>query len=175
MKLNGVGKNFRSGYGSLITPSESFTIGDNFFSGPHCRFTSNTKTKITIGSNVMMGPHCFIIGGNHNISWDEGPMNKAPLKGNSRGISIENDVWIGANVIVLDGSNIGEGSVIGAGSVVRGRIPPYSVCIGNPVIIKRCRFDENSLKKVLIANSSEYSVNIILAEYNKVAPHLVMQ
>ena len=51
---------------------------------------------------------------------------------NSYSVVIEDDVWIGARVILLSGAHIGEGSVISAGSVVSNKIPPYSIAVGNP-------------------------------------------
>lgn len=167
IRLNKVGKKFRFGHGGNIQPCNSFQFGDDFFAGPHCYFTSNTDAMIRIGNNVMFGPHCFVVGGNHNISWENGPMNKAPLSDRSRGIEIENDVWVGANSIILDGGSIGEGAVIGAGSVVRGRVPPYSIYIGNPGHVVKQRFSSDKLQTVLAANASKYSKDQIASEYEK--------
>ena len=50
----------------------------------------------------------------------------------TRPIIIEDGVWIGANAIILKGSKIGRGSIIGAGAVVSGEIPPMSIAVGNP-------------------------------------------
>jgi len=80
---------------------------------------------------------------------------------------LEDDARLGANSIVLGGAIIGEGAMIGAESVVRGRIPPYSVCIGNPAIVNKCRFDRDRLKILLIACRSQYSLEMILNEYDK--------
>ena len=52
--------------------------------------------------------------------------------GKEYSIVIEDDVWIGAKVIVVSGTKIGRGSVVAAGSVVSGEIPPYSIVVGNP-------------------------------------------
>jgi acetyltransferase-like isoleucine patch superfamily enzyme len=54
-------------------------------------------------------------------------------------ISIEDDVWIGANVIILKGITVGRGSVIGAGSVVTRSIPPGQIWVGNPARFVRSR------------------------------------
>ena len=55
-----------------------------------------------------------------------------------RRITIGNDVWLGAGVIVLPEIAIGEGSIIGAGSIVTKNVPPYSVAVGNPArVIKK--------------------------------------
>ena len=62
---------------------------------------------------------------------------------------IGNDVFIGANVTVLDGVKIGHGAVIGAGAVVVDVIPPYAIAVGVPAKVMRYRFDENTVKALL--------------------------
>ncbi len=64
-------------------------------------------------------------------------------------IIVGNDVWFGQCSIVLQNSIIGDGAVIGAHSVVRGYIEPYSVVIGNPAITIRKRFSEEQIKELL--------------------------
>ena len=68
-------------------------------------------------------------------------------------IKIENDVWIGANSVVLPGVQIGNHSVIGAGSIITKDIPPYSVAVGNPArIVKRYDTDLKEWVNVNISN-----------------------
>jgi len=88
---------------------------------------------VSIGQNVIMGQYVSFHSENHNFS----DMNiSIREQGVSRqGISIEDNCWIGAKVTFLDGSVVGVGSVIAAGSVVRGVIPPYSVAAGVPAKI----------------------------------------
>ena len=57
---------------------------------------------------------------------------------------IEDDVWIGANVVLLDGAIVRRGSVIGAGSVVRDELPPYSINVGSPTRIVGYRQDDDA-------------------------------
>ncbi|RZJ53059.1 MAG: CatB-related O-acetyltransferase [Flavobacterium sp.] len=64
-------------------------------------------------------------------------------------IIIGNDVFIGMNVTILDGITIGDGAVIGAGSVVSKDIPPYAIAVGSPIQIKKYRFNEETIKKLL--------------------------
>ena len=64
-------------------------------------------------------------------------------------ISIGNDVFIGMNVTILDGVSIGDGAVIGAGSVVSKNIPPYAIAYGNPIEVRRYRFDEKTRNELL--------------------------
>lgn len=61
---------------------------------------------------------------------------------------IGNDVWIGANVILKEGLSIGDGCIIGTGSVVTKSIPPFSIAVGNPCRIICKRFDDNFISRV---------------------------
>lgn len=67
---------------------------------------------------------------------------------NCKRIAIGNDVWIGANASVLPGIVIGDGAVIGAGSVVTKNIPPYAIVAGNPAKIIKYRFNEKVIEKM---------------------------
>lgn len=69
--------------------------------------------------------------------------NDATLQKISKGdIVIEDDVWVGSNVVILSGIHIGRGAVIGAGSVVTKNVPPYSIVGGNPAKFIRKRFEQ---------------------------------
>jgi len=62
---------------------------------------------------------------------------------------IGNDVWVGAAALVLKGVIVGDGAVIGAGSVVTKDIPPYAIVAGNPAQIIHYRFDDATIKRLL--------------------------
>ena len=62
---------------------------------------------------------------------------------------IGNDVFIGANVTVLDGVHIADGAVIGAGAVVTDDIPPYAIAVGVPAKVVKFRFDDATIKALL--------------------------
>ena len=64
-------------------------------------------------------------------------------------ILIGNDVWIGTNVIVLGGTTIGDGAVIGAGSVVTKNVPPYAIVVGSPARVIKKRFSQEKILKLL--------------------------
>lgn len=122
-----------SQYGGAL--GEGCLIGDGTTFGPYAYI--GCAGFIEIGSNCMFGPRVSLIAENHVIS-DEGQ----PLKGagvTRQGIKIGNDCWVGANSVILDGACIGHGSIIGAGAVVRGVIPPNSIAVGVPARVVRKR------------------------------------
>jgi acetyltransferase-like isoleucine patch superfamily enzyme len=85
---------------------------------------------LTIGDYVRIATHTVIVPGNHNYDRCDIPIAQ---QGNTMlGVTIRNDVWIGAGVYILDGVNIEEGCVIGAGSVVTKTTDPYGVYVGMP-------------------------------------------
>ena len=93
--------------------------------------------NVVIGDNVMIAPNVVIAGGNHGTIKNGIPM--CEQSGTSKGIRIGNDVWIGANAAILDGSIIGEGAVIAAGAVVNNSIEPYCMVAGMPAKIIKMR------------------------------------
>jgi maltose O-acetyltransferase len=102
----------------------------------------NNQSKITIGNYVMIAQNVMIIGGNHSTLRTDIPM-MLQGEGKQGSIVIEDDVWIGAGAIILTGVKIGQGSVIGAGSVVTKDIPEYSIAVGNPAKVVKSRKSEN--------------------------------
>jgi virginiamycin A acetyltransferase len=89
-------------------------------------------------------------------------------------LEIGNDVWIGANAIILPEVNrIGNGAVIGAGSVVNKDIPPYAIVLGNPGRIIKYRFPEDIIKKLEEEKWWEKNLEEILKDINKFQKELV--
>jgi virginiamycin A acetyltransferase len=105
-------------------------IGENTYINSGTVLYSGNGIKI--GSNVLIAANCTLAPTNHCTDDRNIPIRLqgfAPSKG---GILIEDDVWIGCNVSILDGSVIKKGAIIAAGSVVRGFIPEFSIFAGNP-------------------------------------------
>jgi acetyltransferase-like isoleucine patch superfamily enzyme len=100
--------------------------------GSGCGFSGTTigaATSIEIGKDVMVGANSVI----SDFDWHSlDPYHRNDGEILSRPISIGDRVWIGANSIILKGTIIGENTVVGAGSVVTGKLPPNMICAGNP-------------------------------------------
>lgn len=114
-------------------------IGSNVFINARSHITSSSS--IFLGDDVLIGSDVLISDNNHgkSDSYQELMIPPRQRKLSSKGVVvIEKNVWIGDKVIVLGNVKIGQGSVIGAGSVVTKDIPSFSVAVGNPArVIKK--------------------------------------
>ena len=88
------------------------------------------RAGIEIGDDCFLSPNVVLTPGTHRYARLDAPIITQGMA--SKGIRIGSDVWIGANCTVLDGSEIGSGSIVGANSVVNGKISPLSIAQGNP-------------------------------------------
>lgn len=110
-------------------------IGENFFANFNLLVMDDGR--IWIGDNVMVGPNVSLLCTNHPLLPDERirlryPDGHVSMSEFASEIHIEDDVWLAANVSVLDGVTIGKGAVIGAGSVVTRDIPAGWLAAGVP-------------------------------------------
>jgi virginiamycin A acetyltransferase len=105
--------------------------------GEHCTFNSGcviySGNGVTIGNHVAIAANCTLAPVNHAYQDAKKLIREQGFLAGKGGIVIEDDVWIGANTVVLDGSRLGRGCVIGAGSLVRGVVEAFSICAGNPL------------------------------------------
>ena len=146
-----------------LVPFNKFSIGDysvvedysilnnavgNIHIGSHTRIgLSNTVIgPIEIGNNVNFAQNIVLSGLNHNFRDVEKPIDEQGVS--TSPILIDDDVWIGANSVIVAGVTIGKHAVIGAGSVVTKDVPPYSIAVGNPAqVIKKYDFDKKEWTK----------------------------
>lgn len=111
-------------------------MGEHCYINPHCTLYSGSG--ITMGDYVLIAPGCSIVPANHAIDRVD-VMRKQGFMPSKGGVVIEDDVWIGANSVLLDGTHVESGAVIAAGSVVSGRITGRAVWGGNPCKLIRKR------------------------------------
>lgn len=95
---------------------------------------------IQVGQDVLMANDVQLICGNHIFARLDLPIRAQPTI--ERPIIIEDDVWLGASVIVLGGVTVGKGSVVGAGAVVTRSLPPYSIARGVPAKVVGARGED---------------------------------
>jgi acetyltransferase-like isoleucine patch superfamily enzyme len=103
---------------------------------PRCQLNAY-KAPIRIGRGTMIAPNCAFYPYDHGVAPDR-PIRQQPLK--SKGsITIGSEAWLGVGVIVLGGVRIGDGAVIGAGSVVTQDVPDGAIALGTPARVVKMR------------------------------------
>ncbi|MDK0751500.1 sugar O-acetyltransferase [Clostridium perfringens] len=115
----------------------------HFGNGVYANFnlTMVDDCDIFVGNNVLFGPNVTVSAGTHPIH----PELRSKQAQYNIPIHIGNNVWIGANSVILPGVNIGDNSVIGAGSIVTKDIPSNVIAVGNPCRVLR-EINENDMK-----------------------------
>ena len=100
--------------------------------------TINSGVVIYSGNGVSIGKRCAIAANctfapvNHEYGDPDTPIVEQSFMPSRGGVLVEDDVWIGANAVLLDGTVLRSGCVVGAGAVVRSEIPANAVCVGTP-------------------------------------------
>jgi len=112
----------------LLSYGGRIEIGNECSVNPYCVLYGHGGLKI--GNGVRIAAHSVIIPANHRFDDETLPIRKQPLT--KKGIVIEDDVWIGAGVRILDGVVIHEGAIIGSGAVVTKNVPPFTINAGVP-------------------------------------------
>ena len=102
---------------------------------------------VQIGNDVNFAQNVTITGLNHNFQDVTIAISDQGIS--THPVTIDDDVWIGANTVILPGINIGKHSVVAAGSIVTRSVPSYSICAGNPAkVIKQYDFDKKKWCKI---------------------------
>ncbi len=144
------GVNFSSPQGRIrIGPRSYVGLGCRFICSPeaevtigsgttliHCAVIGASSGGVIVGNNVMIGEFVSIRDSQHSFENSEIPISKQGER--CAPVAIDDDVWIGRGSIIMAGVNIGRGAVIGANSVVRHDVAPYTVVAGAPArVVKR--------------------------------------
>lgn len=150
--------------GSQVHASSKLEAGTSFYYSTMARHSfcgyDCDVSHADIGAFVSIANGVVIGGGRHPMEWVgmspvfyEGRDSvKAKFSAHAREpverVSIGNDVWIGRSAIVLPGVQIGNGAVVGAGSVVTRSVAPYAIVAGNPARLIRYRFSESIIARL---------------------------
>jgi acetyltransferase-like isoleucine patch superfamily enzyme len=124
----------RSGFvaaGAYITGS--VVLGDDCTVNPY----ATIRGKFRCGNGVRIGAYACIVGFNHGFERVDIPIFQQPHT--SKGIVLGDDIWVGAQVTIVDGVNVGSHSILAGGAVVTRDVPEYAIVGGNPAKIIRMR------------------------------------
>ncbi len=128
-------------------PHAGITIGRKCFIGE--LNVMRGQGGVTLGDHVYTGSLVQILAVNHVFDDPDVPIMEQGIT--AQGIAIGDDVWLASGVIVLDGVQIGRGSVVGAGAVVSEDLPPYSIAVGSPARVVRDRREAREIKRKVAA------------------------
>ena len=121
---------FGSSFKLISSKKSSIKIGSFFSSNSNVVVKSKGIGSINIGDYVQVGPNVVIVSSNHSFKTKGKKIHEQEM--DEGHIVIDDDVWIGANSVILPNVNIGKGAIIGAGAVVTSDIKPYTIVGGVP-------------------------------------------
>jgi len=149
-------------------PIENVEVGNYTYGGLNVKTYGGANEILKIGHFVSIGIDSkFILGGNHpadtlsTYPFQQKIFNKETLSFSKGPITIDDDVWIGENVIIFSGVSIGQGAIVGTGSVVTKNVEPYSLVAGNPAVMKKHRFAKEIIDELLKIDYSKLSKKVI--------------
>ncbi len=108
--------------------------------GFNCEIFS--AATVRVGSDVLMAAYTYLVGGDHLYDRVDIPVLQQGRT--ARGIEVGSGAWLGAHVVVTDGSRVGRDAIIGAGAVVVGDIPEFAIAVGTPAKVLRDRRAEGA-------------------------------
>ncbi|MBA3885263.1 MAG: acyltransferase [Acidobacteria bacterium] len=96
-----------------------------------------SAARVRVGKRVLIAAYTYLVGGDHLYDRVDVPVLHQGRT--ARGIEVDDNVWLGAHVVVTDGSRVGRDAIVGAGSVVIGDIPDFHIAAGSPARVIRDR------------------------------------
>ncbi len=134
--LLSIGSGSAVGFGTLLIVKSKFGLPGCLRIGAHTAVNEYNNVRaaggeINIGNHCQISQFCTLVASNHTTETAEYIID-APWDGSKTSINIEDDVWIGANSVILPGVRIGRGAIIAAGSVINKDVPDHSIFGGVP-------------------------------------------
>jgi acetyltransferase-like isoleucine patch superfamily enzyme len=151
----------RMGPGVQLAPNVSFANGERIEIGAHSHvgarcslWAGDSSGRIILGHHALLGPEVFITASNYLI--EPGiPVMDQPK--DEQDVTIGNNVWLGAKVMIVAGVEIGDECIVGAGSVVTRSLPPDSIAVGNPARVIGRRSERASSNEMLPTSTTTIS------------------
>ena len=169
-------------YTNLVINGSLFSniiVGKGSYGDINAIFSNKSDVSLIIGNYVSIAPNVLFIPESEHIYKN---LSTYPFKVMSLGekyeasskgsIIVEDDVWIGARTIILSGVRVGQGAIIGAGSVVTKDVEPYSIVAGNPAKLIKYRFNEEIRNELKTFNIGMLTKNIVKGNIDKVYTYL---
>jgi acetyltransferase-like isoleucine patch superfamily enzyme len=159
--------------GKHFSGTEKVKVGKYSYGQLNIEAYDHKDEKLVIGNFVSIASNVrFILGGNHQIDTfstfpvksvfiEHSPQDDAMTRG---AIEVEDEVWIGANSIIISGVKLGKGSIIAAGSVVTKNVEPFSIVGGNPAKFIRWRIPEDLIEERKKINLIDFDIELIKKE-----------
>lgn len=150
VNIIGQGGNIIIGIGSSVNAFTTLCVSDKFgYSGSKIKIGADTyigeynniraaNGEVVIGDHCLVSQHITMVTTNHETTKGELIVNQKWTEQNNF-VHIEDDVWIGANSVILPGITIHKGAVVAAGSIVTKDVPEYAIVAGNPAKILKYR------------------------------------
>ncbi|MBR1712229.1 MAG: hypothetical protein IJ722_02345 [Alloprevotella sp.] len=142
-ELGACGSNSRLEYPVCFETRGNVFLEENVRIRGGCHIINSAAEKVVIKKYSVLAPNCTIITNSHRstVTVPHFLLGASHINDKSCDIIIEEDVWVGANVVLLPGAHLGRGCIIGAGSVVSKPIPPYALAVGSPAKVIQKKFE----------------------------------
>ena len=139
-----IGANSYIGRNSIIScKNGNISLGENANIGWNCTIAATSQIKI--GKNNIIAAYSYVIGGG-NYKFDNivGPMCASYDQEGKGGVTLQDDVWLGSHVAVLDGVTVGQGCVVASGATVTKSLSDMSINVGSPATTVRQRLQKDA-------------------------------
>ena len=155
--LGSAGKNSKIEYPVYIGCAKTFHMEDNCLLRRGALIQNSPNEHVYIKKYTAIAYNCTIVTSNHKstVGIPHILLGASHINDVSKNINIDEDVWVGVNVTILPGGNLGRGCIVGACSVVNKEIPPYALVVGSPAKIVGVKF---SLEQILEHEKALYPV-----------------
>ena len=160
--LGNCGKTFRIGKPIYVSSPKNLHIGDYAVLRRGATILNNIGENVDIRKYTVISANCTIVTNNHKstVGIPQCLLGASHINDKSQDVLVGEDVWVGVNVTILMGANIGRGCVIGACSTVTKNIPPYAVVVGTPARIVGVKFSVEQIlehEKMLYPENERYT------------------